>query len=335
MATLKDVAQKTGLAVTTVSRVLNNRGYISEATREAVYSAMRELNYQPNELARSLVKKRTDIIGVIVPSVMHPFFSKVVYYLESYAMEKGFKLMLCNSQHQKEKEFEYLDMLRSNQVAGIILCSRTPGIEKHLDLDLPVVTFERSVSVDIPAVMCDNYQGGELATLHLLKQGCKKLLHFSGIKEVQMPADQRCSAFLDICREHMVQGKVIDTSEAQFNSMDYASYIEKVLLENPGIDGIFCSSDVIAAEVLQVCWKIGIRVPQDLKLVGFDDTDVSQLTTPPLTTIQQPVELMCRYAVDNILYKLQQEVAPSRTVLPVHLVQRGTTALPEKEASHV
>jgi len=325
MPTLKDVADKAGVTVTTVSRVLNNRGYIGEATREKVYRVMKELNYQPNELARSLSKKRTNIIGIIVPSVMHPFFSEVVNYLEAYGSEAGYKIMLCNSNHQKDKEIEYIDMLRSNKVSGIILCSRTEDIGKVLPDNLPVVTFERMISSKVSSVSCDNYMGGELATRHLIAKGCRNLLHISGIRNMKMPADDRRDAFVRVCEEEGIPYKIFYTEEAQFHSMNYEEYLDKILRENKGVDGVFTSSDVIAAEVIHVCWANGIRVPEDIKVVGFDDIHLASLTTPKITTIRQPIEQMCSYAVDTLIRQVDKGFLPSKTVLSVTLVEREST----------
>ena len=325
MATLKDVADLAGITVTTVSRVLNNRGYISEKTRQKVYAAMKELDYRPNELARSLSKRRTNMIGVIVPSVAHPFFSKVVHYLELTAAHHGYKILLCNSFHQREKESEYIDMLKSNKVAGIVLCSRTPDIEELLDIHLPVVAMERAVSGNVTAVSCDNYQGGVLATRHLIERGCRHLAHISGSLDVRMPADARCTAFQDVCREQLLPAKVFDTVEAQFYSMDYGAFLDNIFRENPDLDGIFASSDIIAAQVVQACARCGRRVPEDVKVVGFDDVDVASLITPPLTTNRQPVEQMCDLAIRSILRQINEGASAVKTVLGVTLVVRGTT----------
>lgn len=325
MATLKDVAELAGVTVTTVSRVLNNRGYISDKTRQAVYEAMKRLDYRPNELARSLSKRRTNVIGVIVPSVAHPYFCRVVSFLEQEAARHGYKIMLCNSFHQREKEIEYIDMLKSNKVAAIVLCSRTPDIGAYLDMSLPVVTYERTEEGNVSAVSCDNYQGGTLATRHLIGKGCRRLAHISGSSEVHMPADQRCAAFLDVCREYNLTGKVFDTAEAQFLSMDYGAFLDRILMENPELDGVFASSDVIAAQLVQACARCGRRVPEDIKVVGFDDVDIAALTTPPITTIRQPVEQMCSFAVRTILQQLEQGCTAVKTVLGVTLVERGTT----------
>ena len=201
MATLKDVAAKSGVTVTTVSRVLNNRGYISAETREKVYAAMKELNYQPNEIARSLSKKKSNSIGVIVPHIEHPYFARLIRYLEIESTKRGYKIILCNSQGKFEKEIDYLEMFQSYRVAGIILCSSSVDIGKFISLNIPVVSIERLVDVGTTSVECDNYQGGVLAAKHLIERGCKHLIHFSGIEDERMPADDRCRGFSDICEE--------------------------------------------------------------------------------------------------------------------------------------
>ena len=340
MATLKDVAERAGITVTTVSRVLNNRGYISDKTREKVYAAMRELNYRPNEVARSLSKKRTNVIGVIVPSVLHPYFSRVVHYLEHFAAAKDYKIMLCVSNHEKEKELEYIDMLRSNKVAGIVICSRTVDIAGYLDLGMPVVTFERELPGNIVSVSCDNRRGGLLATRHLLECGCRRLIHISGSRNVPIVADQRGAAFEEACRAAGVEYMVYHTEEAQFLSMNYAAFIEKIIEDNVAgrprgerADGIFASSDVIAAQVLQACSRSGVRVPEDVQVVGFDDVEIASLTIPTITSIHQPVEDMCRYTISHILRRLDGETVPTRTVLPVQLMARGSTAPTDGQAS--
>lgn len=325
MPTIKDVAEKAGVTVTTVSRILNNRGYISQKTREKVYRVMKELDYQPNEVARSLLKKRTNVIGVIVPSIRQPFFSEVVHFLEFYASTKSYKVMLCVSNHEKEKEVEYIEMLRSNQVSGIVLGSRTDDLETLLPDNLPVISFERVLSDQISSIACDNAHGGVLATKHLIESGCRKLIHVSGIRNISLPADARRDSFIRICKDEKIPHKVFYTREAQFTSLSYEEYLEQILTENSDVDGIFASSDVIAAEIIQVCSKIGIRIPEDLKLVGFDDIHLASLTTPQITTIHQPVEQMCAHAIDTLDRQINAGFLPSQTVLPVKLLRRETT----------
>lgn len=326
MATIKDVAREAGLTVGTVSRVLNNRGYISEATRNRVHQVMKELNYQPNEVARSLSKSKTNTIGVIVPHIVHPYFAKLISNLEKAASDRGFKILLCNSREERERELEYLEMLKSNRVAGLVLCSATVKTESLESLDIPVITIERNVGTGTASVECDNYQGGVLAAKHLIACGCKYIINFSGVDKTEMPADSREVGFLDMCRQYGVDGVACKSQENQYYAMEYHEYIEKIITENPKTDGIFASSDLIAAQVLQVCAKLGLRVPEQVKVVGFDDVNIASLTTPPITTVHQPVKEMAELSVDLIMRSNKGEMIPTRTVLPVTLVKRGTTA---------
>ena len=325
MSTLKDVSERAGVTVTTVSRVLNNRGYISEKTRQKVYQCMKELNYQPNELARSLTKKRSSMIGVIVPTIRHPFFSDLVYYLEQYSFAKNFKILLCDSHAEVDKEKEYIEMLKSNQVAGIIIASRTPDIGQYIEADMPVVMIERQSTGKEVNICCDNEHGGELATRHLIERGCRKLLHISGGLSSVMPGELRAAAFERVCREEGVPYQVYVASEQDFYARSYTRTIREVLEQNPDADGVFASSDIMAAQILQYCREKGIDVPGQLKVVGFDGIELGGLTTPKLTTVCQPVEQMAETAVQSIVKRLNKKVVATRVILPVELKIRGTT----------
>lgn len=325
MATLKDVAKETGLTVTTVSRVLNNRGYISDDTRQKVYAAMKKLNYRPNEVARSLSKQTTNTIGVIVPHVRHPYFSELISNLENEASKRGYKIILCNTQDKKNKQKEYLEMCTSNRVAGIILCSGSISVEEFDSINMPLITLERYLENGTASVECDNYQGGKLAAEHLIKAGCKNLLHISGVHETNMPADNRANGFIDVCEKMGVSHKEIATNLYQYNSLEYHDFLEKAISENRNVDGIFASSDLIAAQILQVCGKLGISVPKDIKLVGFDDVNIASLTTPRITTIHQPIKEMAEMAVELLINAAEGKVVAKRSLLPVCVVKREST----------
>ena len=327
MATLKDVAKETGLTVSTVSRVLNNRGYISEETRKKVYEAMKKLNYRPNEVARSLSKQTTNTIGVIVPHIRHPYFAELISNLESQAYHYDHKILLFNSQEKNEKEWEYMEMCTSNRVAGVILCSGTVGVEKFTGLNVPLITIERYLENGTAEVECDNEQGGRLAAQHLIDCGCKHLIHISGVHETAMPADARAVGFRAVCEKQKVSYQIADTTAFEYNHLEYHQILEKLLKENPDTDGIFASSDLIASQVIQVGAQMGKRVPEDIQLIGFDDVMISTVTTPQITTIHQPVEEMTELCVEYIAKSLKNESVPQKIVLPVRLVQRGTTVL--------
>lgn len=325
MATIKDVAEYTGLSVTTVSRVLNERGYISQDTKNKVYEAMRKLNYQPNEVARSLSKQHSNTIGVIVPHIKHPYFAEVISNLEHHAYINKYKILLFNSQEKSVRLREYMEACASNRVAGIILCSGKVSVEDFRYLQAPVITFERYLEQGTASVECDNYLGGKLAAEHLIQRGCKNLLSFSGVIDNVMPADSRETGFCDVCKENNVKCTVGRTSLMQYNEMKYYDWIEQMLIENPHVDGIFAGSDVIAAQIIQVCRKLGRRIPEDIKIIGFDDVNISMLTSPTITTIHQPIYEMADIAIKLIVDAHKQKVVPKRTILPVTLVVREST----------
>lgn len=325
MATLKDVAAETGLTVSTVSRVLNNRGYISEETRNKVYEAMKKLNYQPNEVARSLSKQKSNTIGVIVPHIEHPYFARMISRIERAAYEYGFKMFLFNSKDKEERENEYLEMCKSNRVAGIILCSGTVQVEKFDGLNVPLITMERFLDNGTASVECDNRQGGLLAARHFQECGCSHVMYLSGYTEIGMPADHRQEGFSELCERNGMECSIVASSAEKYDTLDYHSYIEQALREHPQADGIFASSDVIAAQVIQVCAKCGIRIPEDKKLIGFDDVNIASLTTPSITTIHQPISEMADLAVKMVKEVNDGNIVPSRTMLPVTLIKRQTT----------
>lgn len=325
MATIVDVARLAGVTPTTVSRVINNRGYISEKTKKRVHEAMDELVYQPNEIARSLTKQKSNTIGVIVPHISHPYFAKLISNLENEAAKKDYKIILCNSKEKAEKEKQYLDMCKSNRVAGIIICSGNVESNKINTGGIPVVLLEKNFEEGKLGIQCDNYQGGKLATEHLIECGCKKILHLSGVIDEEMPADNREKAFIDVCSKNEIEYFIKKYDIDTYNQMNYYDYIKAALNEIEGVDGIFASSDLIAAQVIQVCNEIKIRIPEDIKLVGFDDVDISQLTTPRITTVHQPIKEMARLSIELIDAKYNNIEVNEKTILPIKLIIREST----------
>ncbi len=286
---------------------------------------MKELKYQPNELARSLIKHRTNTIGVIVPHIEHPYFAKLISNLETVAANRGYKILLCNTKGKNEKELQYIEMCKSNCVTGIIFCSRLVDFTSLLYQDIPVITIEQNLEAGILGIECDNYQGGRLATEHLVSCGCRKLLHLSGIKNENMPADARAEGFIRVCEEYGVTHTEVQNTKMIYHTLDYYEYIRQALKKTPDVDGIFASSDLIAAQTIQVCSEMNIKIPDQIKLVGFDDVNIAKLTTPTITTIRQPIDEMAEWAVIYIEKILRQETVPERIRLPVTLVKRDST----------
>jgi len=325
MPTIKDVALKAGVSVTTVSRVLNNRGYLSEELKVKVYGAMEELNYRPNELARSLSRSKSNIIGLIIPHVSHPFFGELAGHIEDHAYRNGYKLLLCNSQLDKSKEMDHIDMLRASRVDGIIMGSHTLEVEAYHQIHLPVVTFDRKLSDNIPYICSDNYHGGALATTLLIDKGCRKLAHIGGHPHLNVLSLERHRAFKDIAEQRGVWHTSLHTDINGFNFQEYGRLLEQLFREHPDVDGIFASSDIIAAFALKACQEIERRVPEDIKIIGYDGISLRSLMMPSITTIRQPIEEIGKLAVDLILEQVEGNPVAMEHVLPVELEVGGTT----------
>lgn len=325
MATIKDISKETGLSVGTVSRIFNNRGYISAEAREKVDTAMKKLNYQPNAVARSLSKSTTNIIAIIVPHLDHPFFSKLTSAVEEAVASHGYNLMVFRSHGDEQLELEMIRKCRENRVCGLILCSGRFSTSRLKKNDFTVVAIERMPENADFSIQCNNYEGGRIATRTLIDKGCRHLIHLSGVSGKKMPADEREAGFNAECEKVGVKHVSVPYSEKIYDRLDYFQYIEDALDKYPEADGIFASADIIAAQLMQVCHRRGIRVPEDMKIVGFDDTTIAACTTPPLTTIHQPVKEMAEMAVSVLISINEGKTAKGTLTMEVYLVERGTT----------
>ncbi|MDV4458128.1 LacI family DNA-binding transcriptional regulator, partial [Enterococcus faecium] len=303
---LEDVAKRANVSKTTVSRVLNNRGYLSQKTIDNVYKAIEELNYQPNVVARQLFQKKTNIVGLLFPTVANPFFSELVEALEKKLYEIGYKVLIGNSMNNKEKETNYLNQLLSDQVDGLIVGTHNQGIQEYKYQNLPIVAIDRVMNEDIPVVESDNYNGGKLATKLLIAQGAKNIIHTNGPIDLQTPANRRRLAYEDTMKAYQL---IPRTVTLDFN----ISYVKKKQIffqmfeDYPKIDGIFASNDIDAALILQVAKEKGLNVPADLLVVGYDGTLMTRSILPDLTTVIQPINDIADTAVAILMKRINKE----------------------------
>lgn len=319
---LEDVAKLAGVSPTTVSRVLNNRGYISEQTKKKVEDAIKELDYYPNDVARSLFKKRTNFIGLILPTVSNPFFGELAVYIENICSSLGFKIILCNSNGQLEKEKAYATMLIRHQVDGVIVCSYNRGIDTYKFPKLPIVAIDHYLAPTIPVVGSDNYAGGKLAVQHLIDRGCKSIIHINGPLELETPAQFRRKAY-----EDLVENPITYEITKALDHEDSIAIMRRIFKEHPETDGIFASDDMIAASCLRIAKELGIQVPNQLKVVGYDGTTTVMHLLPQLTTIKQPIEEIAKTAVKKLMDMIDNSElsGPYETTLPVQLLINETT----------
>jgi LacI family sucrose operon transcriptional repressor len=329
MPSIKDVAKIAGVSVTTVSRVINNRGYISKETRKKVEEAMESIGYQPNQIARALLKNKSYFIGVIVPDSNHPFFSELVKYIEMYSNERNYRILICNSLDEREKEIKYINMLRQNRVDGIIMCSHTLDIDEYKKLNFPIVSFDRIISNKIPYVASDNYLGGEIATKHLIDKGCKSLLHISGPLNFDTLANRRENAFRLTCLKHNIPYKVIEGAHNKLTFEYFFNFIKKEVSKHlPTVDGVFCSNDIVAYALYVYAVQNGIKVPEQLKIVGYDYHSFTRmLQTPKLTTIKQPIDIIGKVLCSTIINMIENNDRDvvNNTIVDVELIKGDTT----------
>ncbi|MCI5885910.1 MAG: LacI family DNA-binding transcriptional regulator [Clostridiales bacterium] len=324
MASIKDVAEKANVGKATVSRVLNNSGYVSDETRRKILNAMRELDYTPNELARNLYHKRTGIVAILVPAVSHPYFGEFVEYAEAELYRMGFKAMICNASRTETEEKEYLEMLNSHVVDGIITGVHTLDVEDYKMIKRPIVALDRYLDDDIPIVAADHYKGGVLAAMELVRSGCRSVLHFSGTEVYRAPYFQRHVAFDEVMKKHNIKCTNYKLRWNRFDQDYVKQAIREVFESGTEFDGIF-GVDLLAVECMNECARRGLRIPEDVKVVAYDGTYAAKIAAPRLTLIEQPIEKLARAAVRMVVQLIADEKEVENITLDVKLVKGETT----------
>nr|WP_225868716.1 LacI family DNA-binding transcriptional regulator [Companilactobacillus kimchii] len=284
---------------------------------------MNELNYHPNVVARQLFKQETKLVGLIFPTVNNPFFGQLVSSMEKKLFSKGFKVLIGDSMNDPDKEKLYLQELMTHQVDGLIVGAHNHGIEEYKNTNLPIVAIDRIMNKDIPVVSSDNYLGGQLATQLLIDNGARIIVHTNDPQNIKSPAQKRRSAYEDTMI-HNGLDPIVYTLEFDSNSDKKIDSIKRIFKENPNIDGLFVSNDMDAAQVMDVAKDLGYRIPEDLKVVGYDGADITRILLPSLTTVVQPIDKMADVAVSTLVARMQDVSYSSNKILPVK-IWRGKT----------
>ncbi|TFB12946.1 LacI family transcriptional regulator [Filobacillus milosensis] len=324
MTTIRDVAREASVSVATVSRVINSNGYVNEDTRKKVGAAIDRLKYKPNSVARSLYKKESKTIGIIVPDITNPYFPQLVRGVEDHLIKKGYTSILCNSDEDPEKERLYLDVMKQKYVDGAIIVSNTIDERLLQEYDMPVVALDRSIHKDIPTFAIDNRDGGRAATKHLQDIGCQRIAHIKGPEQIKN-AEERYTGYLDVVKNqswfrdsYVVPG--------DYDQKKSARATMELLEAHPEIDGIFAGNDVMALGVLKAAESLNINVPEELAIIGFDGIDLTEMTTPELSTISQPIYQMSVEAAETLVALIEGKTnAQSGHVFPSTLIQRQST----------
>lgn len=322
MTTIRDVAKKAGVSVATVSRFLNSTGYVSQEAAAAVSAAVAELKYELNPVARSLNTKQSNLIGLILPDITNPFFPELARAVEDIALTYGYTVVLCNSDEKPEKEKNYIETLKKKYIAGFIVTSNQLDAPHYANANLPIVALDRPINGTIPTISSNNKEGAVLGTEALLERGCKNILFLRGPEELN-PANDRYEGFMETIQQTDVNYHVV---ACPFHFADSQKIVEKVLRDFPDIDGIFASSDVSAAGAMKAAALLGIAVPEELQIVGFDGVALGEMLSPGLTTVAQDLYKMGAIATRVLIKRIEnQEIDQQFYQVPVKLVLRGTT----------
>jgi LacI family transcriptional regulator len=331
--TIHDIAKKLNIAASTVSRALNDNPIINRETRDRIKKTAREMGYQPNTMAANLRTKRTNTIGVVVPLINRHFFSSVISGIEDVAYEQGFAVTISQSKDTFGKEEKIVQTLFSNRVDGLIVSigmqtTRFDHLNLFSERKIPLVFFDRVTDeIEAHKIVVDDYRGGFKATEHLIAQGGTQIAHIGGPLNLKIYRD-RLSGFKDALHH---AGIPFHESMLVHNSLtraDGTNAIKKLLQNQIKPNAIFCANDTTALSVIIYLRENGIKVPDDILIVGFSNEPFSEVVTPSISTIKQPGFEMGKKAAELLIRQIRAKDKPVRFqtfVMPTELIVRESS----------
>lgn len=335
MVTLKQLALKLNVSVSTVSKALHESEEISKDTIIRVKALAKALNYQPNKVAISLKSNKTKTLGVIIPNILNHFFAKVLFGIEEEASKKGYDIIICISNELYSKELQSLAVLGNGSVDGFIVAiaeetqilKETQHFDNIINQNLPIVLFDRvTEAIDCDKVIIDDFGAAYEATNHLLKEGRKQIVLLSSIEELSV-GKLRVNGYLQALKEASDYGnEPIVINIADDHTLE--GKIEQVFKEYPKLDGILSLDNITGVIALNKALKIGLEVPKDLSIIGFSDENVLPFTDPKLSTVSQHAIDIGVASVDLLLKRLKKDLGSSEfqtKTIKTNLVLRGTT----------
>jgi LacI family transcriptional regulator len=334
LVTIKDLARELKISASTVSRALKNHPDISEETKRAVNELAKKLNYQPNAVALSLKQQRSNTIGVIIPEIVHYFFSSVISGIEDVAYDAGFNVIICQSNERYEREVANAKTLLASRVDGVLISiSKETQDFKHLynfqNHNVPMVFYDRIVpGLATDQVIIDDLEAAYNATKHLIESGRTKIAHFAGPQKLLI-GQHRKEGYLKALKE---AGIPIDEELiVEADSFEKARLaIMKFFNQNKEFDGIFAVNDLTAIGAMQTLQKKGIKIPDEIAIVGFSDGRFSGITDPTLTSVDQHGYEMGTTATKMLLKRITTKDTdyPAETkILNANLIVRGSSVI--------
>ncbi|MDX6154183.1 LacI family DNA-binding transcriptional regulator [Marinococcus sp. PL1-022] len=334
--TIYDIAERAEVSIATVSKVINNKGKIGEKTKQRVLAIMDELDYQPSTVASALTGKQTNTIGLLVPDIANSFFAELARSVEDTGHAGGFNVVICNTDNNPEKEIQYLWWLNQKRVDGIILgtgIQNTKALQDFMKQNIPLALVARDASaIDVDTVLVDDHRGGYEATKHLLQAGHTRIAFVVG--EMNNSSDtERLKGFYEAYDEYGVSREEAVLVKDNHSIDDAKKSMLEALQNDPGITAVFALNDFLAIGCIQAGKEAGRQVPEDLSVVGFDDTFIATLSDPPLTTVAQPILEMGRLVTQMLVDRIGGKNETTRTVIlnPELHVRKTTAGIKEAE----
>ena len=328
--TIKDVAKAAGVSYSTVSRALTGSPEISEETRSRILQICKEMNYTVNTVARSMVKKSTKLLGLIIPSVNNPFMSELAYHVDRQARARGYNIILCNSSRDPEQERELFELMIGRQVDGFLLSPA--GMESYEKLypylsRIPTVFIGENLR-EMPEsyVSVDNFRGAQMGVEYLYKLGHREILYF-GRRRGSMTHQLRAEGYAAACEHYGLTPHYCNNSFSS-SSIKYGYQLAKQLFSQElRYTAIFAATDTNALGIMQAAEEVNLRIPGDLSLLGFDNIRDGSLPRIGLSTIEQPKKMLASVAVETLLDKIQNDRdGYSHRILSPALVERSSCA---------
>ncbi len=337
MATMQDVADRAGVSVTTVSHIINNTRYVSDAVRERVTQAINDLEYRPHGVARSLRTKRTETVGVIIPDNTNPYFAEMARFIEDACFAAGHSVIVCNSEQNPEKELVYIHLLQNKGVDGIVFVSTGSDEDAILTLseqNVPVVLVDREIlqnpsGRDVPfdAVVVDNKYGAYLMTRHLLSLGHRRIGCIHGPVHL-VTGSERLSGYRRALLEAEIGEDAALIREGDFQVASGSKAFQEMVGDIPREDmptAIFACNDLMAMGAIHAADVAGFRVPEDISVAGFDDIQLSAYYSPSITTVKQPKDRLASRTVELLMERIRHTDKPphKETVTPSLVVRNS------------
>jgi LacI family transcriptional regulator len=340
---MKDIARDLGISAVTVSKVLRGHPDIGQATKERVLQRVKELKYRPNLMARGLVTGRTSLVAFLVPDLIHAFFAEVAVSLSDTLRKQGYSMIIAWTEENSELQASEMRHLLSLGIDAMIVATSGDDISSFRlleDHDIPYVLFDREVpELKAPFVGGDDFLMGKMATQHLIDNGCKRIAHICGPS--MSPGQRRLEGYKAALQEAGMPIKeqyIVTPSEPGPRSFHHGfEATQRLLAVKPKLDGIFCFNDPLAIGALEAVLAAGLRIPQDVAIIGCGNNPVSQALRMPLSTIDQNVKGLGEKTAKAVLTLLQtpEKVSPRRVMLKPSLVVRSTSARKPGSSSRI